>query len=269
MLTAISKKVNLDTSVKKELEDVIKYISETEGPENLRSSEAKEHDNVSAIHQAVLAVLANIYTALMNQINIVQTGCNTIQENTAKVLKEVEEAKTIAKDMVDKVDKVTDTTAKIALETNSYCDAMLSKPTQTNKSKADPKVLSNMDCRAKQILIDIFNNEADSILNKSLTSIIEKVNESLALIEDTDKLKDIKVLAALKARKHVILLTLNNKEVVNWLRFVPNEMVFTKKFLAESHIRERLHNLIVPVKDGVRNIMHSKNPKPKSSQSHP
>jgi len=173
-------------------------------------------------------------------------GCNTIQENTAKVLKEVKEAKTIAKDMVDKVDKVTDTTAKIASETNSYCDAVLSKPTQTNKSKANPKVLSDMDRRAKQILIDIFDNEADSILNKSLTSIVEKVNNSLALIEDADKPKDIKVLAALKARKHAILLTLNNKEAVNWLRFVPNEMVFTKKFLAESHIRERLHNLIVP-----------------------
>ena len=68
MLTAISKKVNLDISVKKELEDVIKYISETEGPKNLRSSEAKEHDNVSTIHQAVLADLANMYTACYNPV---------------------------------------------------------------------------------------------------------------------------------------------------------------------------------------------------------
>ena len=243
MLTTISKKVNLDTTVKKELEDIIKFISETVGTENSRSSEAKEHDDVSTICQAVLA---NMYMALVNQINIVQIGYNTIQENTAKVLKEVKEAKTIAKDTVDKVDKVTDTTAKIPLETNSYRNTVLSKPTQTNKSKANPKVLSDMDRRAKQILIDIFNNEADSILNKFLTSIIEKVNESLASIEDADKPKDIKVLAALKARKHTILLTLNNKEAVNWLRFVPNELAFTKKFLAESHIRERPHNLIVP-----------------------
>jgi len=246
MLTAISKNEKLNTSIKKDLENVIKFAREVEGTENLKGKGAKENDNVSAIRQAILADLANMYVAIVNQINAVQLGCNSIQENTAKVLKEVEEAKSIAKDTVDKVDKVTDTTAKFALEANSYRDAVLSKPSQTNKSKADPRVLSDMERRAKQILVDIYDNEADSILNKSLTSIVEKANEAIEAIEDADKPKDIKVLAALKARKHAILLTLNSKEAVSWLRYVTNEMAFTKKFLAESHIRERLHSLIVP-----------------------
>ena len=246
MLTAISKNEKLNTSIKKDLENVIKFAREVEGTENLKGKGAKENDNVSAIRQAILADLANMYVAIVNQINAVQLGCNSIQENTAKVLKEVEEAKSIAKDTVDKVDKVTDTTAKFALEANSYRDAVLSKPSQTNKSKADPRVLSDMERRAKQILVDIYDNEADSILNKSLTSIVEKANEAIEAIEDADKPKDIKVLAALKARKHAILLTLNSKEAVSWLRYVTNEMAFTEKFSAESHIRERLHSLIVP-----------------------
>jgi len=246
MLTAISKNVKLDSSVKKDLENVIKYTREAERTESSKDKSVKEHDNVSAIRQAVLADLANMYAVLANQINAVQTGCNTIQENTAKVLKEVEEAKTIAKDTIDKVDKVTDTTAKFASEASSYRDAILSKPTQTNKSKADPKVLNDMDRRAKQILIDIYDDEADSILNKSLTSIVEKANEALETIEDADKPKDTKVLVALKAQKCAILLTLNSKEAAKWLRIVPNEVAFTRKFSAESHIRERLHNLIVP-----------------------
>ena len=246
MLTAISKNKKLDTSVKKDLENVIKFTREAEGTENSKGKGAKESNNVSTICQAILADLANMYTAIANQINTIQLGCNLIQENTAKVLKEVEEAKSIAKDTVDKVDKVTDTTAKFASEANSYRDTVLSKPSQTKKSKANPRVLSDMECRAKQILIDVYDNEADSILNKSLTSIVEKANEAIEAIEDADKPKDIKVLAALKARKHAILLTLNSKEAVSWLRYVTNEMAFTKKFLAESHIRERLHSLIVP-----------------------
>ena len=245
MLTAISKNKKLDSSVKKDLESVITFVREAE---RTASSErkAKELDNVSAIRQAVLADLANMYSSLANQINAVQTGCNTIQENTAKVLKEVEEAKTIAKDTVVKVDKVTDTTAKFASEANSYRDAVLSKPTQTNRTRADPRVLSDMDRRAKQILIEIYDEEANSILNKSLTSIVEKANEALESIEDADKPKDIKVLAALKARKRAILLTLNSKEAAKWIRIIPNEVAFTKKFSVESHIRERLHSLIVP-----------------------
>jgi len=246
MLTAINKSEKLDSSIRKDLENVIKFAREAEEAENLRGKDKKGHDNVSTICQAVLADLANMYMAIANQINAVQTGCNVIQENTAKVLKEVEEAKSIAKDTVDKVDKVTNTTTKIVSEANSYRDAILSRPSQTNKLKANPKVLSDMDCRAKQILIDIFDNKTDSILNKSLTSIVEKANEILESIEDADKPKDIKVLAALKARKHAILLTLNSKEAAKWLRIVPNEVAFTGKFSAESHIRERLHNLIVP-----------------------
>jgi len=246
MLIAINKNKKLDSSIKKDLENVIKFVREVEESKNLRCKGRKEHDNVSAICQAVLADLANMYMGIASQINTVQMGCNMIQENTTKVLKEVKEAKSIAKDMVNKVDKVTDTTSKIALEVNSYCNAILSRPTQTNKLKANPKVLSDMDCRAKQILIDIFDNEADSILNNSLTSIIEKANEILESIEDADKPKDIKVLAALKAQKHIILLTLNSKEVAKWLRIVPNKVAFTGKFSVELYIRERLYNLIVP-----------------------
>ena len=57
----------------------------------------------------------------------------------------VEEAKTDTKDLASKVSKVTDTTDKIASNTNSYRAVLLSKPAQPNKAVTDPKVLSDME----------------------------------------------------------------------------------------------------------------------------
>jgi hypothetical protein len=90
----------------------------------------------------------------------------------------------------------------------------VSKPLQTNSAGADPKVLGSIECRSKQILIDIFNNTEDNILTKSLTSILEKANKIIATITDTGKLADIKVVVALKTHGKAILLTLNSKKAV-------------------------------------------------------
>ena len=78
-------------------------------------------------------------------------------------------------------------TEKLASATSSYRDALVAKPPQTNNVGADPKVLSSIERRSKQILIDIFDNTEDNILTKSLTSILEKANESIATITDTGK----------------------------------------------------------------------------------
>jgi hypothetical protein len=237
MLVDIIKIDKIDQSIKKDLINVIKFI---------RIEETKVQNNVAAVRQAVHADLVDMYNALAAQLNHVQTSCDAIQESTSKVLKETEEAKSVAKETAVKVNKVTDTTDKIASDATSYRDALLAKPQQDNRAKADPKVLNDMERRAKQILIDIFDNEADNIMNKSLVSIVEKANAAVAELSDADKPKGIKVLTALKARKHAVLLTLNSKEAADWLRDPTVEMAFTEKFSPKSHIRERLYNLVVP-----------------------
>ncbi len=246
MLAAIIQSGKLDPSTKQEVVKVIKIAREAESKAEVKGTGTTEQAQVSAIREAILKDLVELHNSLEKKIHRVQEGCGTIIEGTNKVLKEVAEAKTDTKDLTSKVDKVSDATDKFVSGTNSYRDALLAKPPPTSRANADPKVLNDMDRKAKQILVDIFDKEGDNILMKSLTSIIVKANEAIEDIKDGSKPKDIKVVAAFKTRRQAVLLTLNSKEAANWIREPLNEMEFTKSFSTDSHIRERTFNLIAP-----------------------
>jgi len=102
-----------------------------------------------------------------------------------------------------------------------------------------------MDCKAKQILMDIYNKDENNILTKSLTSIIDKANKAIAIIQDDCKPKEVKVIAAFKTCGRAVLLMLNSKEAVKWLSKPFNKSEFVNEFSDEAHIRERTYNLIV------------------------
>jgi len=246
MLAAVIKSGKLDTPTKQSVEKVIKVAKEAKVKEEARALSSGEKGKVSAIRDAVLADLVNLHKALDKGIVQVQQSCDVIIENTSKVMKDVEEAKTGTKDLACKVNKVTDAADKIASDNSSYQDALLSKPMMSNRDSADPRILSDMDRKAKQILVDIYDKDENNILTKSLTSIIDKANKAIAIIQDKCKPKDVKVVAALKMRGQAILLTLNSKEAVKWISEPYNEPEFANEFSAEAHIRERTYNLIVP-----------------------
>jgi len=245
MLAAIIQSGKLDTSTKKNVVKIIKLAREEEVKKDARLLSSGEQAKVSTIHEVIQEDLVGIHNSLEKQILQVQESCKVLLENTSKVLKDVEEVKTNTKDLACKVNKVTDATDKLASDTNSYRDALLSKPTPSNKANVDPRVLSNMDRKAKQILIDIYDKDADNILTKSLTAMIDKANEAISGIQDTSKPKNIKVVAALKTQGKVVLLTLNTEEAVSWIRELYNETTFKKAFSPKAHIRERAFNLIV------------------------
>src|SRR5438270_11247751 len=100
----------------------------------------------------------------------------------------------------------------------------------------NPKVLCDMECKDKQILIDIFNEEGTNTLSKSLTELLDKANKVLDSIKDRDKPEIVKVKSLHKTRENVILLMLNSKKAVNWLRKVKNEVAFINSFLKGAHI---------------------------------
>ena len=146
--------------------------------------------------------------------------------------------KASTKALVNEITKVTVTTDKLASTTTSYRDALVSKPLQTYSAGADPKALNSIDCRSKQILINILNNAEDNILSKSLTSILKKANRAITVITDTGKPADIKAIAVLKIQGKAVLLTLNSKEAVTWISSAIIRMEFTEKFLADLQIRQ-------------------------------
>jgi hypothetical protein len=56
----------------------------------------------------------------------------------------------------------------------------------------------------------------------------------------------VKVKEVYKTKRNMILLTLNSKEAVNWVRKVGNKETFANTFLKWVHIQDRKYNLIVP-----------------------
>lgn len=245
MLLHITLTVGLDPAVKLDIEKVIKFAKEATA-ERMEVEGSMEKDKVSTFRNLLREDLEHACKYLANEIHDVRKDCITILENTSKVLEGIEDTKSGTRGLASIVGKVTNNTDKIAKEALSYRDALLAKAAQPHRAAADPKVLSDLDHRAKQILVDIFDKDSDNILSKSLTEIIEKANAAIASIEAADKPKDIKVVAALKARRYAILLTLNSKEAADWVREADNEQSFADSFSKDSHVRCRTYNLIVP-----------------------
>ena len=246
MLVSIIRSNALSDEVKTNLRNVIKVAREANSLEEGKGTQAGEQLKVSDIRNAIYADLGELHNILMPQILQVQKGCETILQSTGSLHKELLEAKANTKVLVNEISKVTDSMNKLASATTSYRDALVSKPPQTNSAVMDPKVLSSIECRSKQILIDIWDKAEDNILTKSLTSILEKANEAIDAIADTGKLTGTKVVAALKTRGKAILLTLNSKEAVSWISSAIIRMEFTEKFSADSQVRQHSYNLIVP-----------------------
>ena len=169
-----------------------------------------------------------------------------ILQSTGSLHKELSEAKANTKVLVDKISKVTVSMDKLASTTSSYRDTLVFKLLQANSMAVDPKVLSSIERRSKQILIDIFDKAEDNILTKSLTSILEKANKAIDAITDTAKPADTKAVAALKTCGKAIFLTFNSTEVVSWISSMLTRMEFMEKFSADSQVRQRSYNLIVP-----------------------
>ena len=187
MLVSIIHNNELNEEVKSSLCNVIKVAREANSLEQGKGTQAGKQLKVSNICNAIYTDLGKLHNVLMPQIMQVQKGCEAILQNTDLLHKELLEAKANTKTLADKISRVMVSTEKLASATSSYRDALVAKPPQTNNVGADPKVLSSIERRSKQILIDIFDNTEDNILTKSLTSILEKANESIATITDTGK----------------------------------------------------------------------------------
>ena len=235
-----------EKKVKSLLEDILKFISDAEAKEKGRTEGMVMQQEVSTLHIAIKQDLSKMHEALAKQINGIQCTANAALENSEKSLADTQNLMDATKEIASKVGKVNDAADKIASDMQSYRDVLTQSPAVAGKFALDPKVLGDMDCRARQILIDIYDEDGNNTLAKSLTELIAKANETIGKIEDADKPDKVIVESALQTRKGGLVLTLNSKEAASWLRIAEHEIAFTKGFCKGSHIRERTYNLIVP-----------------------
>jgi len=231
------------------IEGIFKYIKESEKVERATraTKERKEvQDKVSSMCKGFTAELGRLQEILDRRLDGIMGVVNVTLETSEKALKVAEEVKGNTQDIISKLGKVTNVADKIADTTQSYRDALVTRQTPLHKASADPKVLGDMDQRAKQLLIDVYSDEGDATLEKSLTEIITIANRVLDGMSDADKPEKVKVKAALKTKRHAILLMLSSKEAVNWIREVGNEETFADAFSKGVHIREREYILVAP-----------------------
>jgi len=125
---------------------------------------------------------------------------NETLTSSSKLLADMESVAAATKDLTGKVGKITDTAERIAMDTSKYRDAVLTKPTQTIRANTDPKVLGDLECKGRQILVEYLDTEGGNLLGKSLTELTSKANEAIDMIKDSGKPKSIKVQMLFKTR---------------------------------------------------------------------
>jgi hypothetical protein len=253
LLTQFATIYKLDSAAKLGIEGIITFTREAAEKERKEKQGEHERSNVSEIRNAILVDLSAMYKALVKDIGGVQnvanatlTGIDNVQKAAQTSMDTVKDLKGDTSTILNKLGQVTTVADKIASTTQSYREALVSGQATSLRANADPKVLGDMDRKAKQILVDTFGEEGEASMNKSLTELIDKANEALDNMKDANKPANTKVESVFKTRKNAILLTLSTREAANWVREPGNEETFANAFSKGAHIREREYNLVAP-----------------------
>jgi len=248
IVEALNKILNGNGSTIVIIKGVFRYIKELETAEGCNKDKLEIQTEVSSFCNTFKTQLSQIQDKLNHRLNGITETMNVTLKTTEKTLKVTEEIKGKTSDIMSDVGKVTSITGKIVDTTQSYRNALITRQLTppSNKSSIDPKILSNMERKDRQILVDIYNEEGTCTMDKSLSELMDKANEVLDKMSDANKPEKTKVISIHKTKRNAILLTLNSKEAATWVREVGNEETFANAFAKGAHLREREYNLIVP-----------------------
>ena len=246
VINNIITKETLSKSTKAALEGLLKVIHEEKEKEGSRIAKITAAAEESAIRKSIRTDIEKMHNAIGIQLKSIQNTASATLTSSSKLLKDTESVAAATKDLTGKVGKITNTADRIATDTSKYRDAVLSRPAQNLRMKADPKVLGDIERKSWQILVEMPATEGNLTLGKSLTELTDKANKVITSIGDSGKPKNVKVESLFKTRRGDLLLVLNSKEAAIWINEPDIGMAFTKAFAEGSLIKARTYNLIVP-----------------------
>jgi len=200
---------------------------------------------VETLHKRIKADLLAAHNALDAKISDLQLGQKKILSTSELLSKSTENLRSATKELEGKVTKVNDTTDKIANTTTSYRDALMAKSASPLRSNADPKVLSDLDRRARQILIGYSLVEENAMLNTSLLDLKDKANKIVTDMEDPICPEVVKIENVTRTRNGSLLMLLNSKEAADWLREPDIEDRFMDKFAIGACFKDRSFNVLL------------------------
>jgi len=177
------------------------YIKEAEKDNRTSSQKAEANTETNPIHLAIRKDLDMLHGSLTGHLNGITALTNVILETVEKTLKATEDLKGGTNDLICRVGNVTSMADKIASTTQSYWDVLVARQAPSHKNNVDPKVLGDMECKAKQILIDTFDKEGTNTLEKSQLELVDKANEVMSKLTDALKPEKARVDSAIKTKK--------------------------------------------------------------------
>lgn len=250
-LTALFKQANNVSNADAQFEPIADIVSQ-KIEESIGKAMQEEMHKMSSFIKSSLAEQSK---ALSPSEDLVETVTTLMQ---------------VASDMSKSINEATTATTQISDTANSYKQALLRTTNQTyqpqqarfnadsytdeegllpspqntgNYEQIDPRILRDIDRKARQILVDTMD---PNITEASLTEIKEKVCTAISKIANPAPPKDTTVLEITKLRKGGITILFKDKEVVEWIQDPGVEFEFTTELSRDASIVKRSYSLLVP-----------------------
>ena len=200
---------------------------------------------VKTMHDRLKADLLVVHSDLDAKISDLQLNQKKLLSTTESLSKSTEGLRSTTRELESKVIKVNHTTDKLATNTMTYRDAMLANPVNPNQASVDPKVLSSLDKRARQILVGFSPTEENPSLNTSLLELKDKANKVIDQMSDPFRPDDTRIENVTRTRDGSLLLLLNAKEAADWLKEPDIEDKFVDKFANGACFRDRSYQVLL------------------------
>ncbi len=244
MIEQITTKHSLPGQVKRALVEVVDYARKAAEMEESKGSPTVLIP-VKAFHEQLRSDLRYLYSALEAKFTDLQAGQSKLLTSAESLNKTSENLQTSTRELEGKVDKVTVATDRIVTTTTSYRDALLAKPAGQNKSNANPKVISDLERKDRQVLVGYSSAEDNATLGTSLLALKDKANQILASMDDPSRPELTKVDNITRTRDGSLLLLFNSKEAVTWIKNPDKEDKFIDNFAVGAYFRDRSYNILL------------------------
>ena len=235
----------LSDQVKHDITSIIIYTKKAAEEGNQMTVRLAPED-MKVLRSQIKTDIADACNAIESKLDEHAIGINALSVQTMEIAQTMGEFQDTAKELTGKLGEVSNKTSLIAETATNYRDAVVNGTTHSNRTNTDPKLLSDLERKAKQLLLD-FDDPKDNIgQTKSNAELKDKANEVLDALEGTERPDTVKVENITKVRNGALLFQMNSKEAANWLKEPDNQNAFTKQFADGSNFRSRQFNVMAP-----------------------
>ena len=249
-LTSLAEAYKIPENVAKAVGYLAEALRYTEQHAQATASSTALPDLMKELQSNISAELDNRISALENKLTLSTTAREQLESVAKELGQATDSIKTSIKDVGNSIAQVTDTSSQLASTASSYKDALLrsiDQPQQTNNTSntthADPRLLRDMDRKARQILVDTRDPD---ITGASNVAIKEKVSAAINKIIDPPPPKDTTVLDITKLHKGGFTVLFKDKEVIKWLQDPAMDFKFTSSVSRDASIVKRIYSPLVP-----------------------